>query len=281
VAWLFIRNPHAVLFNVIEYQARFRRVNWGNATKHDIEVLMSWIDSSQALLLGLLAAAGILFVVYRSKWDAPRRAEFYLCGWLAAGMSAELLTSHPTFERYFLFTVPFLAILAVAGLYAIGASTYHPDRPMWPVLILGTLISLGFAKSFYDDPQSHPFKDVEGMAAKVDQVTPAGATIWADEFTFFLTRRTPPSGMEFSYSHKLELPDAEATPLHILTNAKLKQLAAQGVFSTVETCEDTETIESFNLPRLYSQRAKVGDCDVFWDRVPASPVEPIAPRPGK
>jgi hypothetical protein len=84
----------------------------------------------------------------------------------------------------------------------------------------------------------------------------AGATLWADEPIYFLTRRVPPSGMEFAYSHKLDLPDAA-----------LKRQVAAGVFSCIETCENDETIESMHLPRPYAQKAEVAGCTVFRDPV--------------
>jgi 4-amino-4-deoxy-L-arabinose transferase-like glycosyltransferase len=271
VLWLFAQAPRRVLFNVIEYQALFRRVNWGHPWRQDFTVLLSWIDSTQALLLGLLAVAGLLFIAKRSQWDRARRAEFYLCGWLALAIGVELFTAHPTFARYFLLIVPFLAIPAAAGLCAAGSLILDPERPMWPVLALGLLTFAALARSAYEDRDAFSWQKMEQLAAKTDQVTPASATLWADEPIYFLTRRSPPPGMEFAYSHKLNLPDAEAASLRILSNAALKRQVASGVFSTVETCEEAETIESLNLPRLYAHKAEVADCAVFWDKVPAHP----------
>ncbi len=73
--------------------------------------------------------------------------------------------------------------------------------------------------------------------------------------------------MEFAYSHKLDLTDAEAAALHILLNAALKRRVSAGVFSSIETCEDAETIGSIHLLRLYAQKADVAGCTVFRDRV--------------
>ncbi len=267
VFWLFAQGPHQALFNAIEYQAVYRRVGWGDAMRQDLQVLISWVDSSQALLLGVFAAAGLFFIADRNQWDRTRRAEFRLCGWLALATSAELFAAHPTFQRYFLLIVPFLAILAAAGLCAAGSRLYDPDRPLWPVLALGVLTFLSLAKSIAEDRDSFSWQDMEQIAAKTDQVTPAGATLWADEPIYFLMRRAPPSGMEFAYSHKLDLPDAEAAALHILPYAALQRQIAAGVFSTIQTCEETGTIESLHLPRLYAQKAEVADCTIFWDRV--------------
>ena len=45
-----------------------------------------------------------------------RRGEFYLCGWLALAVGLFISTAHPTFQQYYLFTVPFLSILSALGL---------------------------------------------------------------------------------------------------------------------------------------------------------------------
>jgi hypothetical protein len=213
------------------------------------------------LLLGLLAIAGLLFIANRSQWDRFLRSEFYLCGWLAMGIGIEGLTAHPTFRQYFVLTVPFLAILAAAGLYAIGSRVYDPDLPRWPVLALGLLMVLPFAKTLYEDRDAFSWQLMQRVAAKVDQVTPGSAQLMADESIYFLTHRPPPPGMEFWYSHRLDLPEAQAALLHILPNSQLKRMVAAGVFDTVETCDDAAAIEPF-----YAQKAPVDDCVVFWNK---------------
>jgi hypothetical protein len=267
VLWLFTQGPRQVIFNIVEYQTLFRRVNWEGATQHDLEVMSSWLNSSQALLLGLLAVGGALFIATRGPWSPSRRAEFYLSGWLALALGAELFAAHPTFQRYFLLVVPFLAILAVVGLYELGSRMFHPDRPWWPVVALTVLLAMGIARAIYDDRDAYTWRRMEGIAKKVDEVTPVGATPCADELTYFLTRRAPPDGMEFQYAQKLELPAPRAAALHILSQSEMKRMIAAGSFSTVETCEDADVIESLKLPQLYRKKAEITECTVFWDRV--------------
>jgi hypothetical protein len=265
--WLFLRLPRQVYFSVVQYHLLYRQVGWPGAIRHDLEVLVSWIDSSQALLLGLLAAAGLLFIAFRSQWDRPRRSEFYLCGWLALALWAQISSVHPNFPQYFILLVPFLSILAAVGLYSVASQMYNPDRPFWPVLIFGALLSLGLAKSFYEERDDVTWHDFEEIATKVDQVTPVGAPLLADEHVYFLTRRPPPSGMELRDSHKLELPPALADSMHIVSGTELDRRIKAGVFSTVETCTFTdEKIAALGLAHLYSQKAEIEDCTVFWDR---------------
>jgi hypothetical protein len=264
VLWLFAKSPGVVFFNVIEYQLLYRRVNWEGATPHDIDVLTSWINSSQALLLGILAIGGLLFIRSAGNWEPRYRAEFFLSGWLALALTAYLALTHPTFERYFLLVVPFVAIPASVGVYALASRLGNPDRPLWPTVLLIALFCSGLAKTLYDDRHSYKWQDYERIAAKVDQVTPRTASLWADEVIYFLTRRSPPSGMEFSYSHKLDLPPSLARSLHIISQRDLDRSVKAGAFSTVATCADDDKIEQLGLERLYSHKAEVSDCAVFW-----------------
>jgi hypothetical protein len=264
--WLFAEAPKPVWFGIVQYNALYRSVDWPDATRHNLEVLTYWIDSSQALSLSLLAAFGVFFIA-NSGWERGRRAEFYLCGWLAMAIAAELCIPHPTFQRYFLLVVPFLAILAACGLYAITVRMFNQDRPLWPVLVLTVLISLGLAKSLYERGTVYSWPDLEKIARKVDEVTPAQGLLYADEHIYFLTKRRPPSGLELADSHRLELLPAEfAASVHVVPKSELNRRVAAGKFMTVATFDDADDIDAVGLPRLYAQRAQVGDCTVFWDR---------------
>jgi hypothetical protein len=265
--WFFAKAPRVVFFNVVEYQLMYRRVHWEGATPHDVDVLTSWLNSSQALMIGLLAIVGVVFISRSSNWDRSRRAEFFLSGCLAATLTAYLSFTHPTFERYIQLADPFYAIPAAAGLYAIASRLGNPDRPLWPTILVVGLLSLGLAKTLFDDRDSYKWRDYEKIAAKVDQVTPRNASLWADEVIYFLTRRPPPAGMEFSYSHKLELPAPLAASLHIISQREVDRNIKAGAFSTVATCADDDRIDELGLRKLYAHHADVSDCAVFWDRV--------------
>ncbi len=263
VLWLFAQAPHQVFFNVAGYQLFYRRVHWEGATGHDLEVFTSWIDSGQALLLGLLAVAGLLYIAKTSGWDRARRAEFYLAGWMAAAMGLEIGAAHPTFWWYFQLTVPFLALLAAAGLYFTASRLYRPGRPRLPVALLAALLLLSLGKSLYEDSDAIAWPDLEKIAQKVDQVTPKNGVIWADEQIFFLTGRPIPEGMQFEPAHKLDMPLAQAVPLHILPGPELQRRVKAGVYATVETCDD-DKIDEFHLDKLYAHKATMSDCSVFW-----------------
>jgi hypothetical protein len=264
VLWLFWLGPRQTWFNVVQYHAFFRKLYWPETTRHDLEILTSWIDSGQALILCLLALFGLLYVARRSQWPRAGKAEFYLCAWLVAALSVWVGRAHPTFARYFLLTVPFLTILAAAGLYAIVARVLEPDRALWPVLLVSALFALGLGKSLYERRDLN-WGQYERQARKVDQVTPRNALLFADEPIYFLTKRTPPPGFELFYTHKVNLPPAEAALMHIITEAEVKRQVQSGMFATAYSCDDDE-IDDFGLKKLYQQHVDMDDCSIFWDR---------------
>jgi hypothetical protein len=262
--WLFARGPRQTWFNVFRYHAFFRKLYWPETTRHDLEMLTAWIDNGQALLLGLLALGGLVYVVRQSGWPHRLKAELYLCAWLAAALSAEVGRAHPTFTRYFLLTVPFLAILAVAGLFALSRA-FVAERPLWPVLLVAVLFVLGLAKTLYERREMDTWSVYQRLAAKVDRVTPPNEAIFALEPLYFLTRRRPPPGYELSYTHLVKLPPAEAALMHILNEAEVKRQVQSGMFATAYSCDDEE-IANYGLKTLYKQHVDMEDCTIFWER---------------
>lgn len=267
VFWLLAQGPRQVIFNVVQYQAIYRRVNWNGATPHDVDVLSAWLVSSQSIFMGLLGIAGVVFLFRKTPWDRTRRAEFALCIWLAIALTVYIATAHPTFERYFVFVVPFLAILAAVGLYDIASRLISSDRPWLPASALMLIIALALGRALFDDRDAVTWYDYQTIAKKVADVTPSTGRIYADELVYFLLHRAPPPGMEFSYSHKLELPAAQEKLFHIVSERELGEQVKAGLFATVQSCSD-DTIERLGLDKLFSKKSDIGDCTVYWGKIP-------------
>jgi hypothetical protein len=265
--WLFAKGPAQVWFNLVQYHLFFRKLYWPETTQHDLEVVTGWIDCGQALVLGLLALGGVAFLAKRSQWPRALRSELYLCGWLSLGLMAELCFSHPTFPRYFLLAVPFLAPLAAVGIYAAASRLLDSGRPLWPVLLLAVLTAAGLARSLYDRRDMRTWPEYEAMARKVLQVTPKDGSIWADEQMYFAARKRPSPGLEFGYSHKVNLPAAKLALLHIVPEDEVNRRVKSRMFQTAFTCDDDD-IQDLGLNNLYSHKAEVDDCTVFWGPPP-------------
>ncbi len=280
VAWLYGQGPGVVWFNLVRYHLSFREVYWPQAARHDLKVLTSWTGSGQALLLGLLALFGLLYAWRTSQWPRAVKAEFHLCAWLAAALALEAALAHPTFPQYFLLTVPFLAILAVAGLYAATSRVRGLEPPWRPALLVAVLCAAGLASFLYDSREDDKWGGYKKVAAAIDRVTPPGAAVFADEPIYFLTRRAPPSGFEFGYSHKIDLPAAERARLHVLTRAEVKQQVQAGRFASAYSCEDGD-IRDYGLRNLYNRSVDVEDCTIFWDlrKAPAGAPGRLASAP--
>ena len=266
ILWLFSESPRQVFFNIVEYQAIFRRVKWTGATPHDVDVLSAWLSDSQSFMLGLLAIAGLFYVIRASGWDRALRREFYLCAWLAGVSTLYIATAHPTFQRYFVFVIPFASVLAAAGLFWAGSRLHSPERPLAPASIVCALLALSCGRSLFDDRDSTKWKDYEDIARKVDQVTPRSGLVYADEQVYFLTRRPPPPGMEFSYAHKLDLPADQAALYHVVSEPELDKQVKEGKYATVESCSD-DRIDQMKLADLYPKKVDIKDCSIFWGKL--------------
>jgi hypothetical protein len=263
VVVMFVKAPRQTFFNVVEYQALFRRANWGNLNAHDFDVFTAWIDSVPTFLLVCSAAFGLFFVAKESGWKRRVKAEYYLVAALAVTLAAYVSTAHPTFQRYFIVAVPFFGILAGVGFFFIASRLSDASRPFWPVCLMSSILVLALGKMIFDDRESTTWTTYDQIAAKVAKVTPAGSQFFADEQVYFLLGKTPVSGMEFSYSHNLNLSPAEEKRYHIISKKELDAMVKAGKFATVETCRD-ETIDEMELPKLFAEQEDIGECTVFW-----------------
>jgi len=262
VVILFAHGPHQVVFDILKYHSIYRRVEWEGATQHDIGIVTDWVNGSQSLLLVLLAVAGLLFVK-KIGFDHARRSEFRLCLWLALAMGAENLFAHPTFPQYFIFLIPFLAVLGALGFYAVAVRLGNPARPRAALVLMLGIAALCLGNTLYDDRDSYTWRKLEQVADKVKQVTPKGAALLAPEQLYVLARWPVPPGMEHDDAHKLQFSPAESARLHILPKAEVDREIKAGDFATMVVCDDDRESEVEGW-KVYSQKADFQDCTVFW-----------------
>jgi hypothetical protein len=264
---LYLMGPRQTVFNLFQYHLLYRTSAWSDPGSHDLEVFSSLVDSGQALLLVGLAGAGLIALASGVGWDRARRSEGLLCAALGGALALEAATAHPTFERYFLLAVPYLAILAGLGL---RHSLAEATRPRLIAAAMAALLAATWAKSLQSRQDIYTWNDMEQVARKTAELAPANAFLWADEPIYFLLRRTPPSGMEFAYSHKLEgLAAGRAAELRILPFSEIGRRMAAGRYGVVETCDDeTEAMKSFKLAERFQKRTEVADCVVYSEKRP-------------
>jgi len=266
--WLLIESPRRAWFNIAGFQLLYRRIEWSNWLTHDVGVDSAWASCPQALLLIGFAIAGLLLIRH-STYSAQLKAELYLAASMSAAETLYLLNIHPGFTRYYLLAVPFTAILSGFGLALIAqrvSNNTFPSaiRTWWPVAAIALVMSISLTRYVIDDRDDYSWQDFEAIGRRIDQVTPSGAPIYADEQAYFTARRLPPEGMSFNYSHKVELPPAEAATLGIVSRSELDKRIRAHAFATLETCDGDDEIKRLELKKIYRQRADIGNCSVFW-----------------
>ncbi|HWD98421.1 MAG TPA: hypothetical protein VG345_05280 [Bryobacteraceae bacterium] len=276
-AWLFVQAPGLVKFNVLDFNLFYRRVLWRGEEqiRHDLGVAFLWVDSAHALLLLALFLAG-MYAIRRerppdSTWpretppDSTWRRDLSLSAVCALVEACWLLAARPTFGRYYLLVVPFLAIPASFGLYWLAGRLSNRGIRWAPVAATVALLTLGLGKMILEE-DSYSWADLEDLAAKVNQVSPPGTRICADEHMYFLLDRTPPPGMEHANAHKLILNASDTARLQIIPSAELDRQIQSGAFGTYESCDDDE-IDRLGVNKLFRHEEDVSECSVYWQPV--------------
>jgi len=263
--WLFVHGPQQVIFGAIKFHLFYRQVEWEGSTQHNLEVMIAWLDSGNALLIMLLAAIGFVYIHSRSGWERERRQEFYLCAILTVVETAYLFVARPTFPRYYLFVVPFAGALAAVGFFAVSSFTISARKPWHPTILLASILIAGAIKDVYDTRDRYKWNDLREVAQKVNEVTSPNGLLWSDEFIYFLTRRPPPSGFEYDDTHKLILSPELNAKLHIIPQAEVNQMIAKGKFDTIQSCDDEDVLKDMGLPGPYKQLQDLQDCYVYWN----------------
>jgi hypothetical protein len=159
--------------------------------------------------------------------------------------------------------VPFFGILAPVGFFFVASRLWDAARPFWPVCLMSSVLVLAVGKQIFDNRESTTWATYDEISAKIAKVTPPGAQFFADEQVFFLLGNTPMPGMEFSYSHKLDLSPAEEKLYHIVSEKEVNAMVKAGKFATVQSCKD-DWIDETELSKLFPKQVEIGDCTIFW-----------------
>jgi 4-amino-4-deoxy-L-arabinose transferase-like glycosyltransferase len=265
LVWLVVTAPRQTFFNTFEYHFFHRSPNILISLYANLGNLTELLNSGQFVLLVVFAVVGLLFVLGRSQWGDERKAEFYLCGWLTAGLGAYLAIAPITFPQYFILLIPFLSILAAVGIMAIASWLRPAGRPNWLVAGVLVLFSAGLPWWILQQRRHLTWPQLEEVAKAVNRVTPKDGLVWADEIIYFAAQRTPPSGLENFDSHKLRLSPGDSAKLHVVPRADLYEWAALGRFASIASCWATDDwIDATGIRKVYADRTTVHGCDIFW-----------------
>src|SRR5439155_1427100 len=150
------------------------------------------------VFLILLTALGLAFVT-GPDWPLRKRSEFLLCLWLAAGLGLLAACAHPTFYLYFVTTIPYLSVLAGAGLYALACQIWAPRRGLGIFLALAGIYFASPLKMIYRElpyrKWTWPYYDA--LAKEVQRLTPKGGRAYVENQHVYVISRLPfPPGLE-------------------------------------------------------------------------------------
>jgi hypothetical protein len=252
VCWYLALTPHAFLFDVVGFHIYYRAEGWGNSLSHDLEVVSGWLDAGQGMMIVTLAAAGAV-------WGRANR-EIRLCAAVAIAECLFLSVAHPTFAQYFSMVVPFAAMLA-----AVALQRFYEHYPrQWPAATLGCLMLVMLTRTLAQQTDKMSWGDLAKVSQAVRAVLKPSDTLYADEHIYLLTGRMPPSGLEWNGNHKIDMPLAQARPLHVLPQAELDKEVKRGDFSVFESCEEDD-VKRLGVEDLYAKKQQIGSCFVFHD----------------
>jgi len=253
------------------------RATWAarsEAVRLSLNTLASCLNSTQALILILLAVVALTFLARREEWDERRRREFQLCGWLTIGMALFLAIPLPTYPHYFILVVPFASILASLGLNVLGSRLWPSVRPLYVMMPLLALYCLGLAKAtvqlrgtFYI-PQ---WGVVEDVAREVNRITPEDGLVYAPEVVLVVARRLPPPGMENAFGSVLRRPAEELARLHIVPEAEIDSRLAAGQFHTAIIGVTDPRVQELGLLRRYTRQEELHRVYILSDPIVDAP----------
>jgi hypothetical protein len=237
---LVVRAFPQVVFDLLILQLRHRTLD-GHWTAHDawsthIHTVTDWLGMGQGLLFVLLPLLGLGYLASHKPFDAIRRSELYLCGWVGGALCAWVSVPNPTFPWYYMPAVPFAAVLAVLGLFAIHAHVLRGGRLRLVALLLVTcfVFSYDTAKwlsTFLHDPNEHEWREVEAITEEI-RAKGCGSLYASDMRVYFGSRCPPQPGMEsYAASWLSSLSQTKADSLHIVRQDTINRKIQAGDFS--------------------------------------------------
>jgi hypothetical protein len=137
------------------------------------------------------------------------------------------------------------------------------------VWAIGIFMTAALARGVFEERDDVTWSRLAPAARKVAEVAPPGAAIVAREQIYLLAHRLPPAGLESIYSTKLDLGARENALFHILPSAERDRRIKAAGFAATVVCDDDERADEVDGWDVYSEKAELGTCTVFWKPKPA------------
>jgi hypothetical protein len=271
LAYLTFLAPSQMWFAMLEFHL-FHRADgyeWTNIDimRHNMREILMWTTSTQGVLLVFLSLTGLPFL-FDLKIHISTRSSLRYAALVAFSWGLFLSLPRPTFFIYYVLVIPYVCLLASAGLWGMAARMWS-TRWATIVLIGATLLySLEVTRPFISNSLSLKpgvWADREDVARKIDTITGPTDPVYADDASVYVAaRRLPPRGLETSAASVLLPPEDYARAGLVPYERNEAQLRAGGFAAVVllKTPHNTQKIQE--VSQLYSRSTETMSYVLFW-----------------
>jgi len=253
---LFVRGPRQVFLDVFQYHLLYRD-SAGRVVKiiSNIKTVGRTLTDNPVPFLLLLVVLGWIPVLKSRVVSGRLKSEFNLCLWLLLIGAIYLCIPLPTFAVYFVVLLPFLIVLGAAGIHTLY--DLSPRRFKSLIMLLVVLASINIRDLYGAVYWGHGnWQKYESAAELINRVTPAGASMFADEAVYFVTRHRPPLGLENAFATENLATDV-ASGAHVTSNSQVDTWLETAYFDTVVMRSGDPRVERFNLLGKYPKNQKI------------------------
>ena len=264
LAYLAILAPSQAWFGIVEYHLFHRGDGWAaDITRSNLREILHWTDSTQAVLLVFLSLTGLPFL-FDSKTPTSTRYSLQYAALIAFSWALFLSLLRPTFFFYYVLVIPYVCLLASAGLWGMTARMWSPR---WASIILvGTILlySLAVMRPFVGKAWVNYEADFEEVARMINAIAGPNEPVYADnELIYVVAHRLPPRGLENSFGAALRLSPEEYVRAGLVPPERIEAQLSAGRFAAVVLSEDSPTLAIVQSSHLYSEYAHTNNLMIF------------------
>lgn len=272
LAYLAMLAPTQAWFGIVEFQLFHRTAGATqpkNIASHNLHEILDWVRSIQGAVLVLSSLAGFLFLFDRKPPGSVRRSVGYAAS-IAVIWTLFLTSIRPTWHMYYVLVVPYVGLLAAAGLCQLSARARWSQ---WSSKILpGTILlySLGLAIPLLAgliSGRPGRWARPEEAARIVNMETGPNEPVYSDDESIYVAaRRLPPRGLENSFGAVVQLPAGEYERAGLVPPERNEDQLRAGNFAAVvlTKANDDARIQAVRSSRLYSQSVETKNYVIFW-----------------
>ncbi len=278
LGYLAILAPAQTWFSIVEFQVVYRTAGPAvpNFTSHNLREILDWVRSVQGAVLILLSLAGTLFLFDRKAPVSTRRSVASVA--FTAVTWALCLALMPfTWHMYFDLVVPYVCLLAAAGLCQLCA---RARLSQWSSKIFARTIlvySLGLGIPLVAgvlSGRAGRWAPPEEAARIVNAETGPNQPVFSDDESIYVAaRRLPPRGLENSaildpetqLGAVVRLPNGEYQRAGLVPPERNEDRLRAGDFAAVVLIKAHDArVQAVRSDGRYSQSAETKNYVIFW-----------------